>query len=74
MQDDPAEQADFDDIAETPVDIRKNEVNTNKEGPISFSAKRNENMDQKKKDFKNYMEKMQRGKAAGDSSFLSKTS
>ena len=36
---------DFDDINETVDDKPKDQVHTNKAGPISFDAKRNENMD-----------------------------
>lgn len=53
--------------------MQKIEVNTNKAGPISFDAKRNENMNQKKKDFKNYMSQMKKGKD-NDGSFMSGTS
>ena len=52
---------DFDDINEGADEKAKIEVNTNKAGPISFDAKRNENMAQKKNDFKKYMEKMKKG-------------
>jgi hypothetical protein len=44
VREDP-EGFDFDDINETAEDKPKNEVHTNKAGPISFDAKRNENMD-----------------------------